>query len=281
MLTTALIFLLLLESLGSLGVANAARECEPPFKEFKWQRLNVSQRLGVGDAIFTCRRSIVKVRSTLPFQSDVVEWRDEGRTHVGIIPSDTLQVLIDESIKGRGADIKIEVIEIVGQAFYSMRKKLIKKYEINAVLQIPDTSEAMERYLRRQETDLTAISWEPLGLRPVLEEWDMIWTRSDGRVEVEILQYGSGGTAYLDPSITVKDAQGRFTAKYRFPPNSFFIMEPHLFQKAKVNKVIGDVRIAKDRERARKFFIRYQTHQRVNLETAVPWEEILKKPELE
>jgi len=82
----------------------------------------------------------------------------------------------------------------------------------------------------------------------------------------------------------VKDPKGHFTHKNRFPQNSYFIMDPEFYLKAKVNKIIGNVWVATDREKVKEFDAKYRTL--VNLgpmdrEADLQWRETLKKEKLE
>ena len=40
------------------------------------------------------------------------------------------------------------------------------------------------------EADLRPIGWMPLKAGDQLGPWDMIWTRANGRVEIEVLEEG-------------------------------------------------------------------------------------------
>jgi hypothetical protein len=132
---------------------------------------------------------------------------------------------------------------------------------------------------KQLEDSLKKMVWETLeGIRE-LGPWDMIWVRDAGRIEIEILQYGN--YRVVDGETNVRDSQGGYTDKKRIRAESYFIMYPEHYRKARVNKIIGQVWVASHREEVKAFFDKYKIPLKLGPRNEDTWEEDLRKEEME
>ena len=86
---------------------------------------------------------------------------------------------------------------------------------------------------------------------------DMIWTQANGTVDIEIIE--EGGTPIIFESITLKGPDGHVTGKNQLPGNTYFIMQPASFVKAKVNRMNGEVWVATNPTMVIQFYEKYHT----------------------
>lgn len=111
----------------------------------------------------------------------------------------------------------------------------------------------------------------------------MILVQSGGRIEIEVTR---DGPIPLFDETSVRDAHGATTRKRRFPEHTYFVMVPEYFLEAKVNKVIGEVWIAKDTVKVREFYARlplflWSDGTPLELGALERWSDAVRKPELE
>jgi len=284
-----IILLFILVSLNGINFVEAVDLNDPNFfcnftrelyPDLQWKPLKKGDRLGTYDAILTCTDGTVTIKSNLVF-NPYIKWEEKDREYLGRIPAEMHVVISTQSREKAQPNIVVEAIEVSGEVIYSTDRNLIEKY--GSIGSKPrESHEEIERKDRQQYDDLKTIGWEPLTIDRQLGPWDMIWTQENGRIEIEILK--EGVTAIDDESTVVKDPKGHFTHKNRFPQNSYFIMDPEFYLKAKVNKIIGNVWVATDREKVKEFDAKYRTL--VNLgpmdrEADLQWRETLKKEKLE
>ncbi len=219
-----------------------------------WIPLNRGDHLQLGpyDALLTCRGSHAVFRATRPFGLRIA-WEQDGTSVIGTIGEEhfvTVRAIPGESRPG----VQIEVLDVVGQVFYSRDRREIRRALVAESRSGP-FNEDSEGEDRRYE-DLVQLGWRTLSMNDRLGPWDMIWTQADGRLEVEFEGPNNRIGVYND----VLDGQARPTGKVRFRPNEFWVVVPGYFSDARVNKIIGEVWIATDRARVESFFQKYRTH---------------------
>jgi hypothetical protein len=266
-------------------VSNPGRSCNFGrlwFPDLHWTRLNRGDRLGRFDVISTCKSSSVIVKANLPFNHPTFQWEERHGEHWARVPSEEIVAIRTLGGEKNQAEIEVEVIEVSGEAYYSTDRDLIEKHNFLRVGSGKSPGE-IEKEETQRDSDLYAIGWERLTTDRLLGPWDMIWTQKDSRVEIEILK--DGPYIFMDGSTDVRDSAGRFTKKKRFPGKSYFIMDPTDYLSARVNKIIGEVWIAKDRGKVREFFKKYRTpaalREAMDAEADRRWQEMLWKQELE
>lgn len=251
------------------------------FPELKWVPARPNTVLRPYDAILACGGGMVTIESNVKFEIRA-EWIEAGgRFRARILP----ETLVSIPPQGRGKqDITVRVIEVEGPVLYSSNRELIERLQIGVIRSL--TFVEAEQYLKaraEQLEELRAMDWESLEEGRDLGPWDMIWTRADGRVEIEFLSEEK--STYVAAETTVLDENGHPTRRNRLPVNTYLIFVPQIFGKAKVNRVLGTVLIARDRDSVRSFYSRHQQPWRImavmddNAQTK--WLEMLKKEQLE
>jgi hypothetical protein len=83
----------------------------------------------------------------------------------------------------------------------------------------------------------------------------MLWTGDDGRVEIEVM--GDGPDPRVLDALAVRDAQGRLTSRMRLPKRMYFIVTPARYGHIKLRKIVGDVKVARNREEVEAFARKY------------------------
>jgi hypothetical protein len=238
--------------------------------DIEWKRLSPGDTLGKDDAILTCESSSVEVKSDAPFYPGA-HWEEKGGKYIGAIPSNVVVIAPSKSVD---QDIQTEVLDVSGDAFYSSNRELNRKYHFLEY----KSSGMVEREQRYK--DMKAIGWEPLSLDHQLGPWDMIWTRGNGRAEIEVLKEGKHYAS--DRATDVIDSKGKLTRKKRLPRYSFLLIDPDSFSSAKVNKVIGEVWVATDPEKVKLFFKKHKVVLSLGAGAGeAGWREMLRKEELE
>jgi len=179
-------------------------------------------------------------------------------------------------------DATVEIMWIAGRVLYST--------DMAAAYARVSGGSSLENSLTagRDElkADLEAMDWEPLSETRVLDEWDMVWTGKDGRLEIELVpdsQTRSDRTR-IDLDMTVIDDEGRVTARRRLPPQGYLILHPEFYGAAKVKGVLGTVLVARNRDQVKEFFAKYRWPMRVVAEpdkaTLAKKQEFLRSPTL-
>ncbi len=244
-----------------------------------WQPVREGMRLGTEGAVFVCSSSLVRIRSTSKFHASAIKWESATGGFLGTMYSEMFYVLVGEEKSEPERTTHADVVEVEGEAFYTKSQELKRKYKSPTAQKMPEASIGADKCWYQRYQNLRSIGWQPVGPDRHLGPWDVVWTQANGRVEIEILEPGEA--IYVDESVTVVDPQGQLTNKMRLPPRSFLIIDPHLFRRANINKTLGEVLISRNHEIVKEFSMKYKTHKGLNLWTVPPWEEILKKQELE
>lgn len=226
------------------------------FPEWDWQLLRKGDRVETNHALVTCRGSSVTVKSNLAFDP-AIDWKEEHGVYRGLIAAEVALVVRTPETRIAQPKIELEVLEVTGEAIYSTKRHLIGKNR--GALQsslIRSQKDFLEKQRQRWD-DLKAIGWKRLTPDRVLQPWDMIWTKDNGRIEIEILEKGK--EYFADDSTDVRTKEVEYTLRKRFPRETYFIMHPEIFRKARVNKIISEVLIATDKTKVQKFFEKYQS----------------------
>lgn len=250
-----------------------------------WVQLQTGARLTTGDAVLTCSDSTVTIRSERPVDfgpGAPLVLKKQKNGHIGILRAEALMVL--KPVFDHQTKVEFTVIGVEGLVYGSTDRELIRKYNMGSHYTL--TAEEAKQDARKKEQrlkDLEAIGWKPLTLERQLGPWDMIWTQNKSRVEIEILQYGE--YRIRDEQTDVRDAKGELTSKKRFTANSFFIIEPNTYVSARVNKIIGNVRVATSHANVKRFYKKHHVSndiwEEMDEEAYDKWEEMLKKDSLE
>lgn len=249
--------------------------------EIQWKRAEKGNRLGNYDAILVCHSSAVRINSNLSFDS-TIKWKREKGTYLATIPEESLYVIGGQL--ETDVEIKVEIMETRGDVFISADHKRIRNLGVSrAYSPSREALEELEKQELQQNRDLEAIEWRPLAQDQQLKPWDMVWTRPNSRIEIEIIKEGS--RRYVDEATTVRGPSGNFTNKRRFPGDSYFIMHPESYLEARVRKIIGEARIAVSHERVKAFYNKYRIplsmREGFDQATRRKWKEGLMKEELE
>jgi len=250
------------------------------YPELQWTRLESGVVLITYDAVLTCESSRISLETETAFEPSIIQWEKVNEKFLGELPSETLLVVRSESGMKTQPDIEMKIATVTGEVFYSTERELIKTL---GLLHSFVKNEKHQRTQSERDNELQAIGWEPLKINRLLESWDMIWTQKHGRVEIEIVEFGR--ELMTSESTDVRDFEGKWTQKKRFPEKSYFIMHPQLHRMAKVNKIIGDVWIATDRSKVRAFFNKYHSDMSIRAgmdpDAQRKWQEMLRKEDLE
>lgn len=262
---------------GASGVDPSCYRERRAFPGAHWAELQRGQRLGLYDAIMTCESAAVLVRSTHTFSS-LLTWEETEGLFWTTIPESTTVALVPDS----GAGLDLEVMEVQGLTFYSTDRDVIRSSRTRSS-QISSGSSRLDEFRKETLAELAAMDWEPLTVNQELGPWDVIWTRESGRVEIELVE--TGPETYHDASTTVLDSTGRETHRRRFRSHMVLIMNPRFYVKARVNKIIGEVSIAKDRNQVREFVWKHPGISAffgpLDAQEHVRWMESLGKEELQ
>ena len=252
------------------------------YEDLKWMQLTKGVRLTSYDAILICPSSYVTVRSNVPFGLRI-DWEPHDGAFWASIGGPSVVGLSSPS----GSDlVEVEVTDVFGEARYSQEKFLVLKHGLGfmsgaRILSAEETA-VHDQERRARKDALASMKWEPLSIWRILEPGDMIWTR-EGRVEIEFLRKQS--VRLHDGGSDVTDETGRFTGKSRFHQQTYFILDPGLYPRAQVNKIIGEVWVARDRQQVREFLRRFQSpigsFHSMDSDAYYDWHEMLKKKELE
>ncbi len=144
------------------------------------------------------------------------------------------------------------------------------------------TSVETDRYAKMRNA-LQQLTLRPLRVGDELDAWQLIWTGTSGRVEIEISKEGSEYLSAADTDVIGPD--GRITHKKRFLEETFFVMYPRFFVQATVNAVIGDVSVARSSDEVKRFVDQYgelmHSWRREDAAASARRREMLKKPALE
>lgn len=144
-----------------------------------------------------------------------------------------------------------------------------------------ETRAHVAQVLPGETVTLPTVGWQAVTEGTVLEPWDMLWVQPGGRVEIEITR--DGQVPSRDPETDVRGADGSWTKKKRFRGTFHFIMVPVHYLEAKVNRVIGPVFMATDRERVKAFLALYRSPQGgggwSSAEEMLEWRKLLREGE--
>lgn len=246
----------------------------------RWEVARPGLRLQANDAILSCDSGSATLRSSVSF-SRVVDWKPKQHFYLGLLEPVTLLVVRPDPGELLPPNVRVEVIEVRGTVLYSQDRALIRSPEFPLSTKRA-TSLEMDRYGRMREA-LTRLTWRPLHVGDELEAWQLIWTGTSGRVEIEISREGSEHLSVADTDVVGSD--GRVTRKKRFLEETFFVMYPRFFLRATVNAVIGDVFVAGSTDEVRRFVDQYgelmHSWRREDAAASARRREMLKKPELE
>ncbi len=246
----------------------------------RWVELRPGERLSAFDGVLSCRGGRVVLKATGEISADL-DWVRTSTGVIGTVGERTFVAMFP--LPGYAGNLDVEVLEVSGPVYYSRDRHLIRAAGTD-LRKVLDPAE-MEMERRGQESDLAGMTWEALAEGRILAPWEMIWTGHGGRVEIEFLE---GPNKRLNDWTAVLDAAGHPTGKNRLPANMYFIMSPTFWRRARVNKVIGEVRVATDSEevkaflgRHKQFFSLVEDLYAQDEQALQQWRDILRKPELE
>jgi hypothetical protein len=264
----------------ALGAADGGFFCalvRQRYPQLKWTELKKGDRLTTGDAILTCEGSEVILTSDCSM-NPTLTWERSGTHLVAKVPAERLVVLQSTPPPQPASGSRADVVGVTSHAFYSTNRDLIARLKLS---EFKLAESEAERRKQMMYAELGSMRWRALTAGEELTPWDVIWTQPESRVEVEVTR--SGTTQFIHDGTDVKDSLGRPTGKKRFPENSFLVIHPQFYRTVRVNRIIGDVRVAKNQ--GRDFANTYDTLQGFlgfkDREAQLKWEKMLKKKELE
>lgn len=283
--------LLTIQIFSALFSANVAESINPAdlnfhcnlvrelYQDLRWIRLKTGDHLRTYDGLLTCHSSTVTLKSNLAFTPHIAWKTQKGAYWAQIEPESLYTIRLEVTPETGQPEIDIEILGVTGEAFYSSDRDIIRKYGLLSAN--PKNQQKVLTEKQRMMDDLKSIGWERLKAGQFLGPWDMVRTDENSRVEIEI--HKEGMSTATSPETDVKGSEQQPLLKKRFPSNSYFIMHPEFYVKAKVNKVIGKAWIARDREQVQKFWEKH--HISLNLGPMdragyLQWLEDLRKPEL-
>lgn len=254
------------------------RSAQEQYPGLRWTELRPHDRLSTDDAVLTCGDGRVDVRSSYSFGFDL-SWTLERDGLHAIVPASTLVALRPDTADRRER-VQVDVISVRGRAYFTLDRDLIRQYGVWTF------RKAQTRVSPGREevfADLARITWEPLLLSHQLGPWDMLWTASNGKVEIEVVR--DGPNPWILDALAVRDARGQLTMKMRIPRQMYFIVKPEHYESVKVRKVIDGVSIAKSREGVKTFFRKhgafYGSLGEWSREAVLEWLESLKREEFD
>jgi len=245
------------------------------YPDLPWRELHPGTQLGASDAILTCGSGRVVLRSMSP-SSHNLEWVRSAGAFESTVAEESL-VVLEPSVDGATLPtLTIETVTVWGEAYFTTDREAIRRYRLSGATGMSLADHA--NLEANRDRDLAALKWDSLVAGRIFGPWSMIWTL-DGRVEIEVLDPPGRIIRGWAGAI---DETGQPSGKNRLMENVHFIMVPPFFRQARVNRVIGDVRIASDPETVKRYFYRHRyVVARFGPLDEERWDEILRKPELE
>lgn len=228
-----------------------------------WQEISPGDHLRVPGVLMTCDASGVRLSALSRMSSDFA-WEERGnRFHAELGPRE-LVTLHSLSTDQPSPAQQVEVLWTTGRVQYST--DMPAKYaRVQAGGPGSSLAKALAATRERLAADLKVLDWEPLTETRVLDEWDMIWTGDNGRLEIEMLPESKQrpDRTRSDSDMIVIDEHGHLSAKRRFLPRTYFIVQPEWYGPAKVNRILGTVYVARDRDQVKQFFAKWRSTMQV------------------
>lgn len=228
------------------------RLAQERFPDLRWTELRRYDRLSANDAILVCGASEVEIVTSRPFGFDL-SWTRGPQGFLAKVPASSLVALRP----GSGSEtVHAQVISVNGLAYYSQDRELIQKYKVGHLRKVAEEQASTRDRLRAQRlTDVQSITWDVATPNRELGPWDMLWTDTSGKVEIEILR--DGPLPETLEGLEVKGSGSGPTRRIRLPRGTYLVLKPAHVEHAIIRRVIGDVKVAHDRAEVRAFLAKH------------------------
>lgn len=221
-----------------------------------WKRLKKGDVLTNDAAILTCESAKVQLKSNTPLHGYAIDWDPVGQAFIATI-TDTNVFLIQHKSSEAYKDVKVEILAVSGQAFYSTAPQAKRSIDfVSFSSLVVSTSKEKKRVSQIRE-----MGWSQVSAGTVLGPWDMIRVQQNGSVVLEVLEPGTH--RLLNESTVVRDRNGEYTNNERLPANSYLVLIPEFYQKVLVRAVSGEVLRATDKEKVRRFWEEHEEFLRI------------------
>jgi hypothetical protein len=215
---------------------NIVAEYFTELKSLNWHPLKKGKELSSFDAILVCSKSHVHLHTNVPFFSGFIKWKTEMDGKIsGELGEDKMLVV------GAGSPATVKISEIIGIAYYSNDKSLLKKLHVMEF----DFGKTFDNIDKKRREVLQSLKWliAKKGMR--LKPWSLLHT---GRNAFAVLQVEKGDI-WVNAS-EIKEMGNEI----QIPPNTYVVINPQAMHLAVIKETRNKVFISNEVEKIQEVF---------------------------